>query len=137
MDKTTAISVVVYKVCRFTPNKGVFKSWSAALGDYTAFYTIGVETKPPIGGLFAFRTLISAENFVKTHNPNYEYSVILKCEAVIYEQPITHIIDRFSGYSGFTHQIDDFWNYGEAQCLMPVPQNTVVCNSITPIERIR
>lgn len=147
-NNQTTVLVIVYKtVCCVRLNNEIeyYSRMSETLSDFELIckYELGKTTYPKVGGLFAYRKEIIDD----TYHFNYEknrYHQILKCVATINKKQVNnHILNLIRKrtkrcVSTFWRNIEKKENYnymnGKKKYSWTVPNYTIICSSITPIE---
>ena len=124
--------MIVYKVVSIN-NKGVFMSACMKHKNIAVRYAVGKTTLPKIRNskLAAFRTLEDAKDFA------HPTQTILKCKAVICRKKIVRRLAISEMWK--PRSVIAFWNHPNKVYSWDYawPDGTVLCDSITPIERIQ
>ncbi len=95
-------------------------------------YAIGKTTLPPIGYLFAFRDLASAQVFVAPYRIGWHVLQIYEAEADVVEQSG----DLEMASTPDSRRIRRFWEGGTTLSRTLAPDGTVYCRSITLLEEV-
>lgn len=133
--------MIVYKVVSFLGSPST-KMYSVTSSNTTlrtrCEYEVGVTTVPKIGKLFAFDSIENAVRFVEDGSFGtvlWSIRRILRCEAVLSKETFNKVVvpDDLFIEDFWTKHIFREWSQKDAP-LISVPQGTVFCEEITPLE---
>ena len=148
-NNQTTVLVIVYKIVRCVRlNNDIeyYSKMAEELSDSELIckYELGKTTFPKVGGLFAFRKEIIDDTYHYLKYEKTSYHQILKCVATINRRQVNnHILNLIRKrtkkcVSSFWRNVDKKENYnymnGRKKYSWTVPDYTIICSSITPIE---
>jgi len=108
---------------------GTFRSWSWIVDHKPVIYKIGSASKRHVGWgpLTAFKSLIHAKIFAKEFGGEENCEVVFKCSITKSHAKNIWFVDE--NKETLVNSSD-----GTSICKIELPEGTVLCDSITPIE---
>ena len=129
-----------YEVFKVVLKRGDLLLSCFAPSDLQVSYNVGKKSLPKVGKLFCFDNINSAKDFIKDMGYfNSEKTFILRCETNSFEF-LTHIESIPDGAcdNNAEDSYRNFWKdpqiWEESHCGTEIPNGTVFCDYVIPLE---